>query len=71
MARNAIRAFTWEQNRRHAERWDAHAKFSREARNAPGALCMIVTQEFGRAGVNHVPLAVLIEEATDSRSLTR
>jgi alkylation response protein AidB-like acyl-CoA dehydrogenase len=65
MIREAVRAFAQEQLWPHAARWDKEHHFPREAHRglaALGAYGICVPEALGGAGLDHVTLALVLEE---------
>jgi len=65
MIRDAVRAFAQEQLWPHAARWDKEHHFPREAHRglaALGAYGICVPEALGGAGLDHVTLALVLEE---------
>jgi len=65
MIRDMAREFAREQLAPHAAEWDAAARFPKEAIDAMGELGlmgMLVPEEWGGAGVDHVSYALAVEE---------
>ena len=65
MIRDMAREFAREQLAPHAAEWDAAARFPREAIDVMGELGlmgMLVPEEWGGAGVDHVSYALAVEE---------
>ena len=65
MIRDSAREFAREALAPHAAAWDRESRFPREAIDAMGALGfmgMLVPEEFGGAGADHVSYALAVEE---------
>ncbi len=65
LIRDSARAFAREALAPHAAAWDRESRFPREAIDAMGALGlmgMLVPEEFGGAGADHVAYALALEE---------
>ncbi|HTO81442.1 MAG TPA: acyl-CoA dehydrogenase family protein [Methylomirabilota bacterium] len=65
MIRDMAREFAREQLAPHAAEWDAAARFPKEAVDAMGELGfmgLLVAEEWGGAGVDHVSYALAVEE---------
>ena len=65
MIRDAVREFAREQLWPHAARWDREHVFPREAHRglaALGAYGICVPEEYGGAGLDHLTLALVLEE---------
>jgi butyryl-CoA dehydrogenase len=65
MIRDTVRAFARERLAPHAAEWDRTAKFPREALKAMGPLGLFgvcVPERWGGAGLDHVSLALALEE---------
>jgi butyryl-CoA dehydrogenase len=65
MIRDLVRAFARERLAPHAAEWDRNATFPREALKAMAALGVFgvcVPEQWGGAGLDHVALALVIEE---------
>jgi len=65
MIRDTVRAFARERLKPHAAEWDRTAKFPREALREMGPLGLFgvcVPERWGGAGLDHVSLALVLEE---------